>query len=127
MSIKKGDIVIILLLTAAFAGWMGYRYLSEAAEGSDVVIKLENNIVQRIPLSSISEPKELHVDLSNGKYIDVIIESDGVYVKEATCPDEVCKKTGKINRQGQSIVCLPNRVIIHFEGQVESDIDGVTY
>ncbi|HBE87040.1 MAG TPA: hypothetical protein DDW53_19330, partial [Lachnoclostridium sp.] len=38
-------------------------------------------------------------------------------ITEASCPDKVCVRTGKIHRSGELIVCLPNRVVITIEGE----------
>ena len=40
----------------------------------------------------------------------------GVRVEESDCPTQDCVHTGTITRAGQSIVCLPARVIIRLEG-----------
>jgi hypothetical protein len=33
-------------------------------------------------------------------------------VEEASCPDGLCKSMGRISMSGQSIICLPNKVVI---------------
>jgi len=40
----------------------------------------------------------------------------GVLVARADCPTQDCVHTGLITRSGQSIVCLPARIIIRLEG-----------
>lgn len=40
------------------------------------------------------------------------IKENSVYMEHANCPDEKCKKQGAISRVGDSIICLPNRVIV---------------
>lgn len=40
----------------------------------------------------------------------------GVRIEEADCPTQDCVHTGTITRSGQSIVCLPARIIIQLEG-----------
>lgn len=41
---------------------------------------------------------------------------EGVRVAWADCPTQDCVHTGLITRSGQSIVCLPARIIIRLEG-----------
>ncbi len=51
---------------------------------------------------------------------NVIAIKDGcVYMKEADCKNKICVNTGKINSPGQSIVCLPNRIIVEITGKEE--------
>ena len=54
--------------------------------------------------------------------VNVITVSGGkIAVTEASCPDHVCMARGF--RSGGQIVCLPNRLIIRFEGS--GAIDGI--
>ena len=53
--------------------------------------------------------------LADGR-VTLRIEPDGVCVEYADCPTQSCVRTGKITRAGESIVCLPNRVIVTLEG-----------
>ena len=45
----------------------------------------------------------------------MVIENGEAYMKYADCPDGVCKSTGRIKYNGQSIICLPNRVSVMIE------------
>lgn len=58
------------------------------------------------------------------EHLTVVIENGQVYVADADCPDKVCQHTGKISRENQTIVCLPNRVTITITG--EGLINGST-
>ena len=64
---------------------------------------------------------------SNGYTLHVILTGEGVWVESADCPTQDCVHTGHISRGGQSIVCLPARVIIQLEGgtQVDTGVDAV--
>jgi hypothetical protein len=47
---------------------------------------------------------------------NVLVIQDGyAYMKEADCPDGLCIHQGRIHKAGQSIVCLPNRVVVTIE------------
>ena len=51
-------------------------------------------------------------------------EDGGLRVSEADCPTQDCVHTGAISRSGQSIVCLPARIIIQLTGG-QADPGGV--
>lgn len=40
------------------------------------------------------------------------IEDGLVYMESADCPDQICVNTGKISLLNQTIICLPNRVVV---------------
>lgn len=42
----------------------------------------------------------------------IVVKDGAIWVEEASCPDKVCVRTGKINSTGEVIACLPNRMII---------------
>lgn len=60
----------------------------------------------------------------NGYTLTVTAEDGGLRVSEADCPIQDCVHTGAISRSGQSIVCLPARIIIQLTGG-QADPGGV--
>lgn len=51
-------------------------------------------------------------------YNIVTIENGEIFVSEAGCPDKTCMKSGMLRAENLPIVCLPNRLVIRFEGDV---------
>ena len=45
-------------------------------------------------------------------------------VSESDCPGQDCVHSGAVSRAGQSIVCLPARIVVQLEGGAAAD-DGV--
>lgn len=60
----------------------------------------------------------------SGYTLTVTAEDGGLRVSEADCPTQDCVHTGAISRSGQSIVCLPARIIIQLTGG-QADPGGV--
>ena len=40
----------------------------------------------------------------------------GFCVENASCPDHLCVRSGYIRQAGQSLVCVPNRIVIRLTG-----------
>lgn len=40
------------------------------------------------------------------------IEEGHAWMSWADCPDQICVRTAKITEEGQTIVCLPNRIVL---------------
>lgn len=126
--LKIGDLFIYILL-AVFAsiGFIGMKSMATVEEERNVVILLDGEEVERIRLTPNMEEKELCIDTDNGMYNIVSIAKDGVRVIEASCSDKLCIKQGRIDNPGQSIVCLPNKLVIKILGDDDSPVDDVTY
>jgi hypothetical protein len=127
MKMKKGDLVIVLILAAAVISWYGINNLNKPEDERQIVIEVNGDIYKVIAVEAGMKQQEIHIELGNGKYIDIIVDEKGAYVKDVICPDKICQKTGLISRAGQSIVCLPNKVVVYVEGKAESEIDGISF
>ena len=54
---------------------------------------------------------------------NVLVIKDGyAYMDYADCPDKICIKQGKINKNGQTISCLPNKISISISNNDDVDI-----
>ncbi|MEW6523800.1 MAG: NusG domain II-containing protein [Bacillota bacterium] len=62
---------------------------------------------------------EATIETQNGKVRILPMPSE-------VCPLGICSATGWIGRTGQSIVCLPNRIVITLRGRGPG-VDGVTF
>ena len=62
-----------------------------------------------------------------GKYTNVITVQGGrVAITHTDCPGGDCLSAGEISRAGESIVCLPNRLILRIDGTSEDGPDAMT-
>lgn len=71
------------------------------------------------------EGKTLRYPLSENRILDtghlkVFVMDGKVWIEDSDCPDKVCEHTGKIAYENQTIVCVPNKVIVRISG------DGLT-
>ncbi len=80
-------------------------------EGNVAVVNINGADTERYSLS-----KDGEYPLNGGTNI-LVIEGGEAYIKSASCPDGLCVHYGKISSVGESIVCLPNRVMIRIEAE----------
>ena len=99
-------ILLFLLLSAGMFAWLHFRQ----QEGGWAVVTVNSKEVARYSLL-----KDGHYVLNNGTNT-LVIEDGAAWMQEALCPDHICVDMGKIRYSGQSIVCLPNRVVVSIEG-----------
>ncbi len=99
--------VLLIIGLSVFLIW----YLG-GTKGSTAVVTVDGKRVGEYPLS---------VDgvyyLNNGTNV-LCIEEGKAYIKEANCPGyQDCVETGKIFMVGQTIVCLPNKLVVEIVGE----------
>ena len=51
----------------------------------------------------------------------VEVSDGGVSVRSSTCPNKNCVQHVPIRKEGETIVCLPNRLVIRIDGKSETD------
>ena len=73
-----------------------------------VVVEADGDIMYVVPLS---DDQTLLVQTKYGEN-SVRIEKGKVFVEKADCPNQICVNTAPIRDIGQSIVCLPHRVVV---------------
>lgn len=127
MKIKKGDIIIAVILLAAVGFWLYNNHVANNTGISNLVIEVNGTPYKKIPVSELNKEQLIHIELANNKHIDIKATKNGTWVQDVVCPDKLCQKTGTINKVGQSIVCLPNKVVIYYEGKKNADVDNVSF
>ena len=59
---------------------------------------------------------------------NLLVIKDGVAeVTEASCPDSLCINMGQISNVGESIVCLPNKVVVEVVSEEPDDNQQIDY
>jgi hypothetical protein len=119
---KAGDLLVyafIVLLTAG--SFAGLYQMGAGSVNQQVSIELDGTLIGTYDIPAGDKPVEVRVDAGNGRYNLVELTGNGVFVKEANCPDQICVKWGKISKTGQTIVCLPHKVVISIIGNQEGE------
>ena len=74
---------------------------------------------------SLSEDKTIAV--KRGNKLNVIrIKHGYVTMSEASCENQVCVKHKAISKTGESIICLPNKVVVSISGKEANKYDSVS-
>ncbi len=120
--VGKNDLIMIgvlIVMTALlFLGLFVFK-----KEGKLVVVSVDS-----VEVASFSLDKDLVYEIEgyNGGRNTLVIEDGVAYVKDSTCPDHLCEYMGKISKVGQSVICLPNRVVVEIRGNNNSkEFDAV--
>ena len=104
--LKKGDIVVICLVAATFILSI-VLLASFSKNGSRVIIKQNNAVVYDQPITNDDT-------VDTGENV-IVIQNQKVYMSRSNCKNQICVHTGQITKKGESIVCLPNKVIVEIK------------
>lgn len=109
---RRGDICLIGLFLIIGIGLFLYVYLQgKNHHGNRVLIQVNGECIQTFWQD---EEVEYTIKSDNGENTLQISEGK-VWLSEADCPDKICVNTGKIQYPGQSIICLPHKVVIEIK------------
>jgi hypothetical protein len=107
---NRNDVLFIavLLLIVVLAG-AAFFFLR--GEGDSVTVSVDGKHYGTYPLHA-----DLTLSIRTGEEGDqenlLVIRDGKALVESATCPDGICAAHKPISREGESIVCLPHRVVI---------------
>ena len=90
--------------------------------GGTVAVRIDGEAVMELPLS-----EDARLVLGEGEHTNTLVIADGMArVTEASCPDQICVRRGAVQYAGESIVCLPHKLVIAVQGGAGNGLDGST-
>ncbi|MDD6798492.1 MAG: NusG domain II-containing protein [Clostridia bacterium] len=110
------DLILVgAVLAAALAVYVLVNVLGR--DGQTVVVTVDGTVIAEKPIT-VNDAVEIK---DADGYNRVVIDNREVYMESADCPDKVCVKTGRISRAGETIVCLPHKVVVKIKGGEDAD------
>lgn len=117
----KNDVIFISILALFCLVVCVAVYKGGAVEGSNITITVDGDVY-----GTYSLLEEQTILIENGDAKNRIeIKGGKAYMLEASCPDQLCVDQNEISFDNESIICLPNKVVLTVNSDVESDLDGV--
>lgn len=116
-TLRKLDIVIIILLfILSFTPNIIFsKTISNSNKLVYASIKIDGKLYDNIPLSTNKGEKKLNIKTPTGNN-SILIRDNIIKVISADCKDDLCVKQGEISKVGESIICLPHKLIIEIKG-----------
>lgn len=116
--IRNDIILVAIIIIIAVVGFILWHL--SLSEGVSVSVKINGVQTAVYPLS---EDREVIIAIGdNEEHRNVLVIKDSrAYISEADCPDRICVKTRAVTYVGETIVCLPHKLIIEI---ILSDADS---
>lgn len=117
----KGDFVVIfaIVMLAVLTGLLFWMKTGNN-KGNIVVIYQEGKKIQEI---SLEEDTEILIESNYTNKVKV--KNGKVAIIESDCPGMDCVHSEWIEGKGRSLVCLPNRVEVRIEGDIDAEVDFI--
>lgn len=115
---KKNDwILVTVILVLAGVGFLIYTNLGRQTAGI-VKVTVDGEL---FGIYSLEKEQEIKINDTNR----MIIKDGQADMIEADCPDQICVDHKTISKNKETIVCLPNKVIIEIVGGENVEMDAV--
>ena len=109
---KKNDWFLAAGILAAAALLLCFQIFRGTGDHASVTVSVDGTLFGTY---SLEEDRTVEINDTNR-----LVISDG-----SARPDQVCVNHREVSRDGESIICLPNQVVVSIESMEESDVDGI--
>lgn len=118
LRVRAADIILIAVITVSSLLFLTIPSLTRNETGAEAEIILNGKTYAVLPLD-----KDTRLEIKNVG--TVVVSGGSVHIENASCKDKLCEKTGSINHKNQTIICLPNKLIIRIISDDDSEVDGI--
>ena len=91
---------------------------STGKEAQEAVVTVDGEVYGTYSLA-----KDQTIEIQDGNRLR--IQNGQAKMEWADCPDQLCVHQKAISRTGESIICLPNQVVVSVQGSKEGKLDGI--
>ena len=108
------SLILLAVFLLAAAAWLFWR--ATASSGQNLaVITLDGAEIRRIDLET--EPDGVFsLQQEYGVPVSFEVKEGAIRFVDVDCPDHICEDEGFVSLEGQTAVCMPNRVALSIYG-----------
>ncbi|MBP5772982.1 MAG: NusG domain II-containing protein [Eubacterium sp.] len=117
---KKEIIAVLILVIIAIISFVCIKIFAEG-EGKYVKVYVNEKLTKTF---DITKDREYFIETKLG-YNLLIIKKEKARILDADCPNKICVDKGYISKNGESIICLPHKVVVTVESNEQPNVDAV--
>lgn len=114
--IKKRDIIFLGILAAVATALFLWFLLEYRDKGRMVEITVNG---EPYGSYSLDEEQEIPIETEGSITNVLVIKDEKADMTRADCPDKLCVHQTAVSNAGETIVCLPNKVVVTVIGSKE--------
>lgn len=115
---KKADWAILCVLLVLAAGcWIFYQLSYQPPKEQNLAVIMVDG-KEQLRLNLLEETdRTLSLKESCGVPVSFQIKDQKIRFVDVDCPDHICENAGFLSMEGQTAVCMPNRVSLSIYGE----------
>lgn len=131
---KPGDLILVVLLI--ILSFLPVVIFSMNTAISDVdhytaIISADGEVVHEMELMDDGEVETYEYADEDGHYNTIVREGTEIYIIDANCTDQLCVRQGLVHEVGETIVCLPHRILVEVTSEnadinIDTEIDVIS-
>ena len=107
---------IVLIVTLLIAGFLSLALVGRIGDqGSYALVEVGGTVTHKFRLNELNEKRDVVIIGTMGEMV-LHIEKGKIGVIKSTCPHKLCIRMSPRYRAGESIICVPNKVVITIVG-----------
>lgn len=118
--IKRWDVIIIIILILfSFLPFTIFSIKQSGKTNTDslkvAIITVDNQLVKEVVLTGHIGNETFEIAESDLDVNMIEVNDETIHIKSANCSDQICVRTKAISKVGQTIVCLPHKLVIEIQ------------
>ncbi len=117
----KRDLLFLGILSALLFLGCAVFYLTGLKQGAAAEVTVDGTLYGTYPLN---RDRTVDIRIGDTRTNVLVIQNGTADMTEANCPDRLCVHQKAISRANETIVCLPNKVVVAIKGGRQRKLDA---
>lgn len=106
---RRNEFILVAILAVLIITAFIFMRIQQTKDAFTVEVSIDG---KETATYQLNEKIDTWIDGYQGGKNHLIINDSTVKIEEADCPDKLCVKQGVISKSGETVVCLPHRVVV---------------
>ena len=120
-------IIVVILILLSFAPVVVFSLNRVSSPTQEAVLSVDGKELKTFDLSNKSQTYTYRYEDKDGDYNLIEVKGNRIRIKEADCGDQICVRRGWIDQSGETIVCLPHKLVIEIKSSDGGEPGSVIY
>jgi Uncharacterized protein conserved in bacteria len=122
-------IIVVLLILVSFLPIVlfSWQQTTVVAAETQAVLRVDGKEIRTFELYEGQKSYTFKYEDPDGDYNLIEVEGTRIRIKDANCGDLICVRRGWASKNGDTIVCLPHKLVIEVQALDGGDMGELDY